>query len=180
MCFLSALSDNFPLQSVPQELTKQEHQAILIHLYKLKGEEAMRSFEFELAGKPPLFIKQSHGILAEASTQHFLYILSNIDKSAPLVPRVIDAFSLEGYSFMVMENLKALALSKCDISEDEAVEHAASAVKWLLDQLPSVPEATFGRITSKAARVWHQIFKDHQAPRVFVNHKELAEYVVKV
>ena len=81
---------------------------------------------------------------------------------------------------MVIEKIAAPTLSDCGISEEEAVEHAASAVKWLLDQLPWVPDATFGRISSEAAPVWHRFFKDHQAPRAFANPDELAEYVSKV
>ncbi|KAF9481296.1 hypothetical protein BDN70DRAFT_919889 [Pholiota conissans] len=169
--------------AVPQGLNEQDRQAIVTHLNELDGvgeEEAMRSFGLELPGKPSVFVKQGHGILSEGITQHFIYLLSLNDESAPRVPRVIDIFCQGGYSVVVMENIKAPPLSKCDISEDEAVEYAASAVKWLMDQLPSIPEATFGRITTKAARVWYQFFKDHQAPRVFANSVELAQYVLKV
>jgi len=141
----------------------------------------MRSFGFSLPGRPPLFIKQSDDILNEASTQHFFHLLANSDESAPRVPKVFDAFySEEGYCLMVMEKIAAPTLSECGISEEKAVEHAASAVKWLLDQLPSVPYASFGRLSSEAAPVWHQFFKDHQAPRAFANPDELAEYFVKV
>jgi len=140
----------------------------------------MRSFDFNLPGRPPLFIKHSDDILDEASTQHFFYLLANSDESSPRVPRVFDAFySEEGYCLMATEKIAAPTLSDCGISEEEAVEHAASAVKWLLDQLPSVPHACFGRISSKPAPVWHQFFKEHQAPRAFADPDELAEYVTK-
>jgi len=81
---------------------------------------------------------------------------------------------------MAMEKIAAPTLSDCGIPEGKAVEHAASAVKWLLDQLPSVPYTSFGRISSEVASVWHQFFKEHQAPRAFANPDELAEYVSKV
>ena len=85
----------FRQQSVPLELTTPEHEAIVTHLKSLEdtGEEAMRSFDFSLPGRPPLFIKQSDDILNEASTQHFFYLLANSDESAPRVPKVFDAFS---------------------------------------------------------------------------------------
>lgn len=169
---------------MPHELTTLERETIVTHLTGLRdtGEPGeMRSFEFNLPGRPPLFIKHSDDILVEASTQHFFHLLANNDESAPRVPKVFDAFSSgEGYCLMVMEKIAAPTLSDCDISEEEAVEHAASAVKWLLDQLPWVPDATFGRISSEAAPVWHRFFKDHQAPRAFANPDELAEYVSKV
>ena len=81
---------------------------------------------------------------------------------------------------MVMEKVEASTLSDCDISEREAIEHAASAMKWLLDQRLSVPETSFGRISSEAAPVWHQFFKGHQAPRAFAKPEELAAYIRKV
>ncbi|KAI6099994.1 hypothetical protein EDD16DRAFT_1690916 [Pisolithus croceorrhizus] len=55
------------------------------------------------------------------------------DKSASRVPKVFDAFSSgKGYCLMVMEKIAGLMLSDCRISEEGAVEHAASAVKWIL------------------------------------------------
>ncbi|KZP19526.1 hypothetical protein FIBSPDRAFT_862667 [Athelia psychrophila] len=166
--------------SVPHELTKLEREAIVTHLKGLvdAGEEEMRSFDFSLPGRPPLFIKHSGDILAEASTQHFFHLLANSNESAPRVPKVFDAFSSdEGYRLMVMEKIAAPTLSDCGISEEKAVEHAASAVKWLLDQLPSVPYTSFGRVSSEKAPVWHQFFKEHQAPRAFANPAELTKYV---
>ena len=167
------------------ELTELEREAIATHrkgLGNATGEE-LRSFEFSLPGRPPLFVKQSYEILVEASTQNFFHLLAVNDKSAPQIPKVFDAFrSKEGYCFMVMEKIAAPTLEDCDISEEEAVEYAASAVKWLLNQLPFVPASSFGTILSepKAAPVWHQFFKEHRAPRVFASPDELIIYVLKV
>lgn len=110
-----------------------------------------RSFLLCRAGPEPLIIKQSDDILNEASTQHFFHLLANNDKSASRVPKVFDAFSSDkGYCLMVMEKIAGPTLSDCGISEEGAVEHAASAVKWIL--------------SSEVAPVRHQFFKDHQAP----------------
>lgn len=168
---------------MPHELTKLEREAIVTHFKRLKTTDPanMRFFDFHLPGRCPLFIKHSDDILAEASTQHFFYCLANGNESAPRIPRVFDAFSSEeGYCLMVMEKIAAPTLRDCGISEEEAVGHVASAVKWLLDQLPFVPDTCFGRISSKEAPVWHQFFKEHEAPRVFANPGELTEYVLKV
>ena len=168
------------------ELSKPEREAIVAHIMGLEdvgGEEMQRSFEVTLPGRPPLFVKQSDDILVEASTQTFFYLLAKEDKSAPRIPKVFDAFSSdEGYRFMVMEKIVAPSLSDCNISEEEAVEYAASAVKWLLNQLPSVPLSSFGTISSepRQAPVWHQFFKEHRAPRVFATPDELIKYVFKV
>ena len=180
--FWSAVSDNIPLQSVPHELTTLEREAIVSHLEavgKLARME-MRTFEFSLPGRPPLFIKQGSDMQVEASTQHFFHLLATSDESAPRVPKVFDAFPSRMGSLLVMEKIAAPTLSDCDISEEEAVELAASAVKWLLDQLPWVPDACFGRISSIIAPVWHQFFKDHEAPQAFAHSDELAEYVSRV
>ncbi|KDQ11386.1 hypothetical protein BOTBODRAFT_57504 [Botryobasidium botryosum FD-172 SS1] len=169
--------------SVPHELTDLECVAIVTHFKGLAnaGEEAMRSFDFSLPGRPPLFVKHSDDIVAKASTQHFFYLLASGNESAPRIPKVFSAFSSEeGYDLMVMEKIAAPTLSDCGISDDQAVEHAASAVGWLLDQLPWVPDASFGRISSERAPVWHQFFKEHRAPRAFANPDELAEYVFRV
>ena len=170
---------------MPHELTKLELEAIVAHLKGMgdAGGEEMRSFEFTLPDRSPLFVKQSDDILVEAGTQNFFHLLSIKDKSAPRIPKVFDAFSSEeGYCFMVMEKIAAPTLNDCDISEEEAVEYAASAVKWLLDRLPLVPASSFGTISSEpqAAPVWHQFFKDHRAPRVFASPDELITYVLKV
>ena len=104
----------------------------------------MRTFEFSLPGRPPLFIKQGVDMLVEASTQHFFHLLTTRDESAPRVPKVIDAFHSRKGSLLIMEKMAAPTLSDCGISEEEAVELAASAVKWFLDQLPCVPDAYLG------------------------------------
>lgn len=106
-----AVSDNILLQSVSPKLTKLR-EAIVTRLKGLRdaGGEEMRSFEFTLPGWPPLFVKQSDYILVEASTQHFFHLLAIGDKSAPQIPKVIDAFhSEEGYCFMAMERIAAHA-----------------------------------------------------------------------
>ncbi|KAJ3506545.1 hypothetical protein NLJ89_g6808 [Agrocybe chaxingu] len=170
--------------SVPHELNIDEHKAIIAHLKSLEesdsGEEGMRCFPLNLPGRPPLFIKHcDYDILAEATTQNFFHLLAKDDASAPRIPRVLDAFSSdEGDCFAVMEKIDAQTLGDCGIPEAEAVDLAAFAVKWLQDQLPSVPDTVFGRISSEEeAPVWHQFFKDHQAPGAFANPKVLAEYV---
>ncbi|KAF9075062.1 hypothetical protein BDP27DRAFT_1443534 [Rhodocollybia butyracea] len=169
---------------VPHELAELERDAIITHLHSLVDhhvrEEDIRSFEFSLPGRPSLFIKSGPDVLVEASTQHFFYLLSNGDESAPRIPKVFDAFYSErGYCFLVMEKVAAPTLSDCEISEEEAVEHAAFAVKWLLDQLTSVPDTCFGRISSEEAPALHRFFKQHDAPYVFANPDKLAEYVSK-
>jgi hypothetical protein len=168
---------------VPHELTKLEREAIVTHFKGLWNNDPanMQFFEFNLPGRCKLFIKYSDDILAEASTQHFFHCLANGNESAPRIPRVFDAFcSEEGHCLMAMEKIVAPTLSDSDVSEEEAVEYAASAVKWLLDQLPYVPDTSFGRISSEVTPVWHQFFKDHRAPRAFGNSNELTEYVLKV
>ncbi|KAJ3530289.1 hypothetical protein NMY22_g8637 [Coprinellus aureogranulatus] len=157
---------------VPHELTELERDAVVAHLKCLRESgvrsQDLRTFECSLPGKPPLFVKQAPDVLAEASTQHFFHVLSNADKTAPGVPKVFDAFvSQDGAAFMVMEKVEAPTLSECGISEEEAIEHAAFAVKWLLDQLPSVPKECFGRISSEAVPAMHTFFQDHQAPRIY-------------
>ena len=91
-----------------------------------------------------MFIKQGVDMLVEASTQHFFHLLTTRDESAPRVPKVIDAFHSRKGSLLIMEKMAAPTLSDCGISEEEAVELAASAVKWFLDQLPCVPDAYLG------------------------------------
>lgn len=45
----------------------------------------------------------------------------------------------------------------------------AAAAKWLLDQMSSVPDSLFGRISDPKAGVWHPFFEDHKAPVAFVS-----------
>jgi hypothetical protein len=171
---------------VPHELSQDERDAIVAYVKSLGTNvdpEEIRSFEFSLERRPPLFVKGTDDILFEASTQHFFYLRTLVDRPAPQVPQVpqvFNAFSSRMGAFMVMEKIDALTIEECGISEEEAVEHAAFAVKWLLAQLPSIPDGIFGRISSKPAFVWHRFFKDSQSPRVFANRRELAEYILKV
>ncbi|KAH8831044.1 hypothetical protein DL96DRAFT_1695021 [Flagelloscypha sp. PMI_526] len=162
---------------VPHDLNLEEKTAILNHVNNSRGVrgERMRFLEFSLPGRPPLFIKYCEDTQSEASTQHFFHLLASGDESAPRVPKVIDVFS----SLIVMEKVDAPTLKDCDISEQEAVDYAASAVKWPFSQLLLIPEGLFGRISSKASPVWHTFFKDHRAPRVFITREELAQYVLK-
>jgi len=73
--------------------------------------------------------------------------------------KVYDAFCEAGYCFSVMEKIEIPTRSTCDISGDDAVQSVASAIKWLLAQIPSVPPSIFGRISSEQACVWHQFFQ---------------------
>jgi hypothetical protein len=175
---VSEVSDDISLQIVPKELTQLERDNQFKDLPKV-GET--RSFDICLLGKPPLFIKHGGDVLAEASTQSFFHALAQGDKSAPRIPKVFDAFCQEGYCFLVMEKIEAPTLSTCCITEKDAVERVASAVKWLLAQMHLVPGSVFGRISSEeGARVWHHFFKDHHAPVPFANSEALLKYVLKV
>lgn len=142
----------------------------------------VRCFSLSLPGRPPIFIKHcDYDVYAEASTQVFFHTLAQRDTSAPRVPRVLDAFGTpEGNYFLVMEKVEATTLDSPDISEERAVQLAASAVKWLQDQLPSVPDTIFGRISSVEAPAYHPFFKDHEAPGAFADANELATYISQV
>jgi len=172
------------LQTTPRELTQLERDAIVSHFKVLleAGMEETRFFDIHLPGKPFLCIKHGDSdVLVEASTQSFFYALAQGNTSAPLIPKVFDAFHQEGYCFFVMEKIEAPTLRTSSIPKTEAVERVASAVKWLLDQMPLVPVSAFGRISSeKGACVWHQFFKDNQAPVPFANSEGLLKYVLKV
>jgi hypothetical protein len=126
-----------------------------------------------------LFVKYGDDVLAEASTQSFFHALAQKDKSAPGIPKVYDAFFEEGYCFFAMQKINVPTLSTCDIPEDHAVQSVASAVEWLLAQMPSVPDSVFGRISEEAC-LWHQFFKEHRAPVPFVNANAVTQYVTKV
>ncbi|KAI6118479.1 hypothetical protein EDD16DRAFT_982358 [Pisolithus croceorrhizus] len=116
-----------------------------------------RSFLLCRAGPEPLIIKQSDDILSEASTQHFFHLLANSDKSASRVPKVFDAFSShKGYCLMVMEKIAGPTLSDCGVSEEEAVEHAASAVKWIL----SSEVAPVSQLCRKSAQPSASVLKE--------------------
>ena len=82
-----------------------------------------------------------------------------------------------------MEKVDLPTVETCLISDTklEAVQCVASAVKWLLDQMPLVPCTIFGRISyRKTSCVWHRFFKEHQAPLPFVNSEALGKYINKV
>ncbi|KAI6102844.1 hypothetical protein F5141DRAFT_1065459 [Pisolithus sp. B1] len=139
MCQVKVLT----LQSVPQELTTLKREAVVTHPNGLvdAGEESMRSDD----------------ILNEASTQPFFHLLANNDKSASRVPKVFDAFSSDkGYCLMVMEKIAGPTLSDCGISEEGAVEHAASAVKWIL----SSEVAPVSQLCRKSAQPSASVLKE--------------------
>jgi hypothetical protein len=139
-------------------------------------------FDFDRPGKPTLFVKYGvKDLLDEASTQSFFYDLAQKDSSAPRIPAVYNAFRGEGIYFIVMEKIDLPSLEACNsISEDYAVQHVASAVKWIFDQMSSIPTTTFGRISPRKACVWHSFFKDQQAPVPFVSSEALTKYINKV
>lgn len=178
--------DDIVLQSVPHELSKDEREQIVAHLNDLEASGTnvwkMRFLEYTLPGRPKLFIKLDPDVVAEASTQHFFYLCAQGDNSAPGIPKVFDAFySAPGYHIMVMEKIDAPNLEDCQLSEDAAVKHAAFAVGWLLDQLPSIPSSCFGKIASKPGAVAkHPFFQDHEAPKPFSGPEDLAGYMSKV
>jgi hypothetical protein len=135
-------------------------------------------FDIELPERPSLFVKYGGSdLLAEASTQSFFHALAQKDISAPGIPAVYNAFRNKGYYFLVMEKIELPPLEACD---DYAVQRIASAVKWLLDQMSSVPDSLFGRISDSKACVWHPFFKDHEAPVAFVNPEAVNKYINEV
>jgi len=132
-------------------------------------------FDLELPGRPSLFVKYGGSdILAEASTQSFFHALAQKNTPAPGIPAVYNAFRRNGYYFLVMEKVGLPPLEACD---SHGVESVAFAVKWLLDQMSSIPNSLFGRISDTKACVWHPFFKGHKAPVVFVNTEAVAKYI---
>ena len=181
--FSSAISDDIHPQSVPNQLSQTERDIIvdrLRHLISCGEQQEARVFEIELPDRPKMIGKQSDDALNEASTQQFFYSRAENDASAPRISELFGAFSSDEGDIMVMEKLDALTLSQRGLSEELTVKYAASAVKWLLDQLPWVPESCFGRISSDKAPIWHRFFEDHQAPEIFTNHEELASFLFEV
>lgn len=136
-CILLLLIIFLTLQTLPHELTSDEHLVIATELQRLEasasGEQGIRVFELSLPGRPPLFIKRGdNDPYAEASTQMFFHALAKNDGSTPRIPRVFDVFNTEeGNYFLVMEKVEAKTLDCCGIPEEEAVQLAAFAVKWL-------------------------------------------------
>lgn len=183
---LPAFSDYISPQPVPHELSKAEREKIVAHLNDLETSGTnvwkTRFFEYVLPGRPKLFIKLDPDVIAEASTQHFFYLCAQGDESAPRIPKVFDAFySPPGYHMIVMEKIDAPNLSDCGLSEEATLKHAAFAVGWLLDQLPSITGDCFGKITSKSGAVAkHPFFKDYEAPKPFSGPRDLAGYMSKV
>ena len=114
----------FIYRRLQKELTDAERDIITNHFKGLlqAGGGGHRFFPLDLPDRPPLFIKHNDDVLSEAYTQHFFYGLAAGNESAPRVPKVIDAFSGDGYCLMVMEKIEARTLSAGGISEDEAVE----------------------------------------------------------
>lgn len=82
-----------------------------------------------------------------------------------------------GLKFLVTEKIDGETL--VGLPEEIAVKHAASAVRWLLNQPHHLPETCFGRIGSKGApaTACHPFFKDHEAPMAFTNSEALAQYL---
>ena len=116
-----------------------EHNSIVSHFKTLPNPGATPFFDFHLPGKPTLFIKQGVDVLAEASTQHFFFTLAQGNASAPLIPKVLDAFRQDWYC--VMEKIEAPTVRPCNPLLETDIESVASAVKWLLDRIPFVPES---------------------------------------
>lgn len=124
------------LQTLPKELTQSERNS---HFKSLPNPGATLFFDFHLPGKPTWFIKQGVDVLAEASTQHFFFTLPQGNASAPLIPKILDAFRQDWYC--VMEKIEAPTVRPCNPLLETDIESVASAVKWLLDRIPFVPES---------------------------------------
>jgi hypothetical protein len=63
--------------------------------------------------------------------------------SAPRIPAVYNTFPEQGYYFIVVEKVDMLPWRASNFfSEKYAVQYVAS-VKWLLDQMPSIPLVGF-------------------------------------
>lgn len=164
---------------VPDLLTEPQRKAIFTHFNSISRVERSKTNHFDFAlGEHSLFVKYGdNDLLDEASTQSFFYALAQKDSSAPRIPAVYSAFREGGRYFLVMERVALPTVATCAISDIEAVQGVASAVKWLLDQMPSVPSTIFGRISYRKTCVWHRFFKEQHAPVPFVNSKALGKYV---
>ncbi|TFK68004.1 hypothetical protein BDN72DRAFT_879313 [Pluteus cervinus] len=171
-----------PRLIVPESLTELEREDIVKYFKNIPEAERMETnhFDFVRQKKPTWFVKYGDSdLLDEASTQSFFYTLAQEDGSAPRIPAVYSVFRGEGYYFFVMEKIDMPTLETCDIPETDAVQHVASAVRWLLDQMPLVPKTIFGRISVRNTRVWHRFFKQHEAPVPFVSSEAVSKYVNK-
>jgi len=171
-----------PRLIVQESLAAREKEDIFKHWKNTPLAERSNTnhFDFVREGKPTFFVKYGgYDILDQASTQAFFHSLAQGGSSAPHIPAVYSAFRWEGRHFLIMEKVDMPTLEICDISETEAVQSAAFAVGWLLDQMHSIPSDMFGRISFRSTPVWHQFFKDHYAPVPFVSSEALEKYVNK-
>jgi len=171
-----------PRLVVQESLTEREKEVIFKHWKNtpLAERSSTNHFDFVREGKPTLFVKYGgHDLLDEGSTQTFFHSLAQSDSSAPHIPAVYSAFRLEGRHFLVMEKVDMPTLESCGIAENDAIQRAASAVGWLLNQMHSIPSDMFGRISFRSTPVWHQFFKDHQAPVPFISSEALEKYINK-
>ncbi|KAM6491146.1 hypothetical protein JOM56_013385 [Amanita muscaria] len=164
-------------------LSQPEHDQIVQYFFDLPLLQRSKTnhFNFNLPEWPALFVKYGDkDLLAEASTQCFFHALAREDKSAPGIPAIYSTFHGNGYYFIVMEKIDLPTLGACNsIRDDYAVQRVASAVEWLLAQMPAVPDSLFGRISASEACVWHSFFKEQQAPVPFVSPEAVAKYVNK-
>jgi len=81
-----------------------------------------------------------------------------------------------------MEKINLPTLGACNSIRDDdyGVQRVASAVRWLLAQMPAIPNSLFGRISDSETCVWHAFFKGHKAPVPFVSSEAVSKYVNKV
>lgn len=165
-------------------LSQPERDQIVQHFFglSLSQKSNNNNFSFDMPKWPALFVKYGgRDLMAEATTQHFFHTLAQKDKSAPGIPAVYSAFHENGIHFIVMEKINLSTLGACDsIRDDYSVQRVASAVGWLLAQMPAIPNSLCGRISDSEACVWHAFFKDHNAPVPFVSSEAVAKYVNKV
>ncbi|KAF8578817.1 hypothetical protein K439DRAFT_1361046, partial [Ramaria rubella] len=165
---------------VPEVLSQPELDQIVQYFLDLP--QKCKTIDIKLPDRPALFVKYGNkDLLAEATlTQSFFHALARKDPSAPGIPAIYNAFCGNGYYFIVMEKVDLPTLEDCNfIPDDYAIQHVASAIGWLLAQMPAVPPSLFGRISASEACVWHAFFKDHEVPVPFVSSKVLTKYVNK-
>ncbi|KAF8343220.1 hypothetical protein F5887DRAFT_341803 [Amanita rubescens] len=164
-------------------LSEPERDQIVQYFFGLPSfqKSDINYFSFDLPEWPALFVKYRDGdLMAEATTQHFFHTLAQKDRSAPGIPAVYSAFYENGYHFIVMEKINLPVLGACNsIQDDYGVQRVASAVGWLLAQMPAIPNSLFGRISDSEACVWHAFFKGHKAPVPFISSEAVAKYVNK-
>ncbi|TFK61688.1 hypothetical protein BDN72DRAFT_883040 [Pluteus cervinus] len=135
-------------------------------LTELEREDIVKYLRNESRGPGQITSISSGSPLDEASTQFFstlspkrtARLLAFLQYAAPSAGK--------GYYFFVMEKIDMPTLATYDIPEAEAVQYVASAVRWLLDQMPR-----------DFTRVWHQFFKDHEALVAFVSSEAISKFV---